>query len=123
MVTVRFPVPPCVTVALCGCRLAIVGGAALTATVALTDPSFTLAVIWALPMASAVTGIATVVWLMATGTLLGTVATPVSLLVTVSVPATVGAGESVAVKVPEEPTVRFKGLGIRAVGVGRIFVP
>jgi len=123
MVTVRVPVPPCVTVALGGCRLAIVGGAALTATVALTDPSFNVAVIWALPMVTAVTGMATLVWLMANGTELGTVATPVSLLETVSVPATVGAGARVAVTVPEEPTVRFKGLGVSAVGVGRIFVP
>ena len=45
MVTVRFPVPPCVIVAVAGCRLAMVGGAALTATVALTEPSFNVTMI------------------------------------------------------------------------------
>ena len=55
--------------------------------------------------------------------MLGTVATPVLLLVRVRVPAVVGAGEMVAVKVPDDPTVRFNGLGVRAVGVGTILVP
>lgn len=57
IVTVSVPVPPWVMVADAGWRLAIVGGAALTSTVALTEPSFSVAVIWALPTATAVTGI------------------------------------------------------------------
>ena len=60
---------------------------------------------------------------MAKATLLGTVATPGVLLVTVRLPAVVGAGAIVAVSVPEDPPVRFRGLGVRVVGVGRVFVP
>ena len=56
MVTVRVPLPPCVIVVVAGCRLAMVGGAVLTSTVALTEPSFNVAVIWTFPTATAVTG-------------------------------------------------------------------
>ena len=61
IVTVRVPVAPWVMVWVAGWRLAIVGGAALTSTVALTEPSFRVAVIWALPTAMAVTGMAMLV--------------------------------------------------------------
>ena len=57
MVTVRVPVAPWVMVSVLGWRLAMVGGAALTSIVALTSPPLREAVIWALPTATAVTGI------------------------------------------------------------------
>ena len=60
---------------------------------------------------------------MANGTLLGTVAMALALLTRVRLPAVVGAGEIVAVRVPEAPAVKFSGLGVNCVGVGRIFVP
>ena len=123
MVTLRVPVPPCVMVSDVGWRLAIVGGTVLTSTVAVAEPPLRVAVIWALPVETAVTGIAMLVCCAVNGMLLGTVATPVLLLLTVRLPAKRGFGERVAVTVPDEPTVKLKGFGVSAVGVGRILTP
>ena len=123
MVTVREPVPPCVTVSVGGCKLATVGGTALTSTTALADPPLSETVTCELPTLNALTGIGMLVWPIAKLTLPGTVAIEVLLLATASEPAVVGLGEIVAVNVPDEPTVRLNGFGDNVVGVGRIFVP
>ena len=61
IVTVRAPVPPWVMVSEAGWRLAIVGGAALTSTMAPTEPSFRVTVICAWSTATVVTGMAILV--------------------------------------------------------------
>jgi hypothetical protein len=122
IVTVRLPLAPCVTAIVGGRRLVTVGGAGVTFTVALALPPLADAVITALPVPTAVTGIGTEVWPEEKETLAGTLAAPVFVLVTLNVPEAVGVGESAAVNVPLAPTVTESGFGVSETGLGRFGV-
>src|SRR5437016_6465571 len=91
---------------------------ALTCTIVEALAPLAEAVMMLLPLATALTGTATLLWPTPKGTEAGTVATDVFELVRARVPAAIGIGERAAVNIPVAPTRIFNGFGPSDVGCG-----